>query len=110
MRFPLPITNAVLKITNGAMEFKSEDIGTIKLTKATFHLKKDTSLTTPEGTTLLSGGTLTLSYLIQVFLYRVQLLYLKKEHSPTAASLRLPINPMQTNSPLKEIMSVKTVC
>lgn len=40
MRFPLPITNAVLKITNGAMEFKSEDIGTIKLTKATFHLKK----------------------------------------------------------------------
>lgn len=61
MRFPLPITNAVLKITNGAMEFKSEDIGTIKLTKATFHLKKDTSLTTPEGTTLLSGGTLTLS-------------------------------------------------
>ena len=61
MRFPLPITNAVLKITNGAMEFKSEDLGTIKLTKATFHLKKDTSLTTPEGTTLLSGGTLTLS-------------------------------------------------
>ena len=61
MRFPLPITNAVLKITNGAMEFKSEDLGTIKLTKATFHLKKDTSLTTPEETTLLSGGTLTLS-------------------------------------------------
>ncbi|HFC6396381.1 TPA: autotransporter outer membrane beta-barrel domain-containing protein [Neisseria polysaccharea] len=61
MRYPFPITNAVLKITNGAMEFKSEDIGTIKLTKATFHLKKDTSLTTPEGTTLLSGGTLTLS-------------------------------------------------
>ena len=61
MRFPLPITNAVLKITNGAMEFKSEDLGTIKLTKVTFHLKKDTSLTTPEGTTLLSGGTLTLS-------------------------------------------------
>ena len=61
MRFPLPITNAVLKITNGAMEFKSEDLGTIKLTKVTFHLKKDTLLTTPEGTTLLSGGTLTLS-------------------------------------------------
>lgn len=61
MRFPLPITNAVLKITNGAMEFKSEDLGTIKLTKATFNLEKGTSLTTPEGTTLLSGGTLTLS-------------------------------------------------
>lgn len=61
MRFPLPITNAVLKITNGAMEFKSEDLGTIKLTKATFNLEKGTSLTTPEGTTLLSGGRLTLS-------------------------------------------------
>lgn len=61
MRFPLPITNAVLKITNGAMEFKSEDLGTIKLTKATFNLEKGTSLETPEGTTLLSGGRLTLS-------------------------------------------------
>lgn len=61
MRFPLPITNAVLKITNGAMEFKSEDLGTIKLTKATFNLEKGTLLETPEGTTLLSGGRLTLS-------------------------------------------------
>lgn len=61
MRFPLPITNAVLKITNGAMEFKSEDLGTIKLTKATFNLEKGTSLETSEGTTLLSGGRLTLS-------------------------------------------------
>ena len=61
MRYPFPITNAVLKITNGAMEFKSEDLGTIKLTKATFNLEKGTSLETPEGTTLLSGGRLTLS-------------------------------------------------
>ena len=57
----VPIKDGVLKITNGAMEFKSEDIGTIKLTKGTFNLEKGTSLTTPEGTTLLSGGTLTLS-------------------------------------------------
>lgn len=61
MRYPFPITNAVLKITNGAMEFKSEDLGTIKLTKATFNLEKGTSLETPEGTTSLSGGRLTLS-------------------------------------------------
>lgn len=61
MRYPFPITNAVLKITNGAMEFKSEDLGTIKLTKAKFNLEKGTSLETPEGTTSLSGGRLTLS-------------------------------------------------
>ena len=58
MRYPFPITNAVLKITNGAMEFKSEDLGTIKLTKATFNLAKNTILETPEGTVLLSEGTL----------------------------------------------------
>ncbi|HFC6369926.1 TPA: autotransporter outer membrane beta-barrel domain-containing protein [Neisseria lactamica] len=54
----LPITDGVLKITNGTMEFKSEDIGTIKLTKATFNLAKNTILETPEGTVLLSEGTL----------------------------------------------------
>lgn len=56
----LPITDGVLKIANGTIEYTS-DIGTIKLTKATFNLEKGTSLTTPEGTTLLSSGTLTLS-------------------------------------------------
>lgn len=56
----LPITDGVLKIANGTIEYTS-DIGTIKLTKAKFNLEKGTSLTTPEGTTLLSGGTLTLS-------------------------------------------------
>lgn len=56
----LPITDGVLKIANGTIEYTS-DIGTIKLTKATFNLEKGTSLTTPEGTTLLSGGRLTLS-------------------------------------------------
>ena len=54
----VPITDGVLKITNGTMEFKSEDIGTIKLTKATFNLAKNTILETPEGTVLLSEGTL----------------------------------------------------
>ena len=57
-RYPIPITNAVLKITNGEMEFKSEALGTIKLTKATFNLAKNTILETPEGTVLLSEGTL----------------------------------------------------
>lgn len=56
----LPITDGVLKIANGTIEYTS-DIGTIKLTKAKFNLEKGTSLTTPEGTTLLSSGTLTLS-------------------------------------------------
>lgn len=56
----LPITDGVLKIANGTIEYTS-DIGTLKLTKATFNLEKGTSLTTPEGTTLLSGGRLTLS-------------------------------------------------
>lgn len=54
----VPIKDGVLKITNGAMEFKSEDIGTIKLTKATFNLAKNTILETSEGTVLLSEGTL----------------------------------------------------
>lgn len=54
----VPITDGVLKITNGTMEFKSEDIGTIKLTKATFNLAKNTILETPEGTVSLSEGTL----------------------------------------------------
>ncbi|WP_114908897.1 autotransporter outer membrane beta-barrel domain-containing protein [Haemophilus haemolyticus] len=67
MRFPLRITNAVLTITNGAMELKSEDLGTIKLTKATFNLEKNTILETPKDpkypkgpkdTVLLSEGTL----------------------------------------------------
>lgn len=56
----VPIKDGVLKIANGTIEYTS-DIGTIKLTKAKFNLEKGTSLTTPEGTTLLSGGTLTLS-------------------------------------------------
>ena len=59
-KLTLPITNGVIKIANGTIEYTS-DIGTIKLTKATFNLEKGTSLTTPEGTTLLSGGRLTLS-------------------------------------------------
>ncbi|WP_304675983.1 autotransporter family protein [Neisseria bergeri] len=59
-KLTLPITDGVLKIANGTIEYTS-DIGTIKLTKATFNLEKGTSLTTPEGTTLLSGGRLTLS-------------------------------------------------
>lgn len=56
----LPITDGVLKIKDGIIEYKS-DFGTIKLTKATFDLEKGTSLETPEGTTLLSDGRLTLS-------------------------------------------------
>lgn len=59
-KLTLPITDGVLKIANGTIEYTS-DIGTIKLTKATFNLEKGTSLETPEGTTLLSGGRLTLS-------------------------------------------------
>lgn len=59
-KLTLPITDGVIKIANGTIEYTS-DIGTIKLTKATFNLEKGTSLTTPEGTTLLSGGRLTLS-------------------------------------------------
>lgn len=59
-KMTLPITDGVLKIANGTIEYTS-DIGTVKLTKAKFNLEKGTSLTTPEGTTLLSGGTLTLS-------------------------------------------------
>lgn len=53
----LPITDGVLKIANGTIEYTS-DIGTVKLTKATFNLAKNTILETPEGTVLLSEGTL----------------------------------------------------
>lgn len=53
----LPITDGVLKIANGTIEYTS-DIGTVKLTKATFNLAKNTILETSEGTVLLSEGTL----------------------------------------------------